>query len=321
MTKEISFARLSSLTRTWLEAGGQPTVELAAMEPTLWQDSGRSILDVIQLFAGAGYQVNLTTNGSTLTQYAAALAQSPVNKLRISWHSLDRKVYENITRGDYKTFLLGVQQAEKYGLPLCYNRILFHGLTDDIHQHLDIVDRQRSRIKFLELYITEQNKLHFGSYHTRIDEFLKIVESYPGIRREEDFTPGYATRSRYVWRTPNGGRVEFKVAETCKKLPVCTSCPYHKDCTEGFGEYFRVLPNGKAAFCYLRDDFDLPLFKGDAPDFPGLARQLEKTAGLEFATWVKKRSLRLILTTRCNYNCSLPQGEAIFCLGKRFRTL
>lgn len=320
MIQQIAFEQLSALSKAWLTVGGQPTVELAAMEPTFWKYGKRTILDVIQLFVDVGYLVNLTTNGSTLAQYAALLAQSSVNKIRISWHSLDPQSYNKITGGDYQNFLRGLQEAEKFGLSLCYNRILFRGLMDDIHQHIDIVDKQKSRIKFLELYITEQNMLHFSKYHADIYEFMKIVESYPGIRRKDDFTPSYAGRSRYIWQTPNGGRVEFKVSETCTKPSICTTCPYYQSCIEGFGEYFRVLPNGNVAFCYLRSDFDLPLFKGDTPDFARMADLLKKT-GIVFHTWVQKRTLRLILTTFCNYNCSLPGGEASFCLGKRFRSL
>lgn len=320
MIKELSFVRLSALAKEWLLQGGLPRVELAAMEPTLWQEGSHTFQDVISLFADMGYQVNITTNGSTLDQYAEDLAKLPIGKIRISWHTLDPQAYKKMTGGDYEIFLKGIHSCVEHGLPVCYNRVLFKGLTEDIARHIEIIDLQKARIKFLELYVTKHNSPFFGKYHLNSEEFLRMANQHPLLKRDETFLPNHAARSRHVWITPKGGRVEFKIAETCTKTVVCQSCPFSADCIEGFAEYFRVLPDGRAALCYLRNDFDVQLFKNDLPIFFETKRLLE-IAGIDFDRWVKHRSLRLILTSRCNYNCTLPEGEATFCLGKRFRSM
>lgn len=312
--------QISALAACWLREGGLPKVELAAMEPTLWHDGEYSFLDIASLLAERGFKVNLTTNGSTLARYADMLAQRPISKLRISWHSLEPALYEKMTGGDYGIFLEGIRRCEQLGLPLCYNRVLFKGYGRDILRHLEIVDRQRSRIKFMELYNTAQGSPFFDKYHMTMAEFLDIVEASPLLERDDVFKPEYAARARHVWRTPNGGRVEFKIAETCSKPPACGGCQFRDSCIEGFAEYFRVTPDGNAAFCYLRGDFDVRLFQNDEPDFSA-AEKLLRNTGINFKKWIKQRSLRLVLTSKCNYNCVFPGGETVFCLGKRFRML
>lgn len=315
---DISFTTLSMLAEEWLKHGGQPKVELAAMEPTLWKDDKYCFIDVINLFAGMGYKINLTTNGSTIAKYADTISNAPLNKMRISWHTLNSEIYEKMTGGKYDIFLEGIKICNQFNIPICYNRILFKNLTDDIEEHIKIVDEQGNRIKFLELYITHENKNFFENYHMGAAQFLALVDSLPLLKRVETYTPSHASRSRYVWETSNGGRVEFKIAETCIKPPTCFSCSLKEQCVEGFAEYFRVLPNGCASLCYLRNDFDIKIIENDRINMLPVKQTLNK-AGICFDEWIQQRSLRLILTSKCNYYCSFPKGEGRFCLGERFK--
>lgn len=95
----ISYGFLKNLAAAWLEAGGKARVDFAALEPTLWNDAGYNIINAIEIFTQLGYELNLTTNGSTLEKYARDLALASVSKIRVSWHTLNPDLFKTITGG------------------------------------------------------------------------------------------------------------------------------------------------------------------------------------------------------------------------------
>lgn len=143
MIRELSLEHLAALANAWLSRGGMAKVELAAMEPTLWRQDEHTFLDLIHIFAASGFQVNLTSNGSTLVHHTDALAHSPINKIRISWHSLDPQVYKKITGGNYIQFIRGIEKCMELGIDIVYNRVLLRGLTSDIPKHIELIDRKK----------------------------------------------------------------------------------------------------------------------------------------------------------------------------------
>lgn len=311
------FRKLLRLTEAWLSQGGMPRVELAGMEPTLWKEGDHDILDIVTELRTLGCKVNITTNGSTLKNFGKRLENSGINKLRISWHSLDPRLYQLMTGGNYDDLREGISICAQFPLKLSFNRIFIRGLTEDIEAHIRIIDTQRSSIKFLELYYTQENSEVYDAYHLGHDDFLKILGSIPALVDMPEEKPAHSSRMRNIWETQNGGRVEFKIAETRNIHALCENCRFKADCLEGFAEYARALPDGRLALCYLQPAHDFPVFEEDAPAF-GKISEFMDSQGMSFASWIREKSLRFILTTRCNYNCSLPDGSN-FCLGKRFR--
>ena len=82
-------------------------IELGALEPLLWKDENSNIVDLVSILSERGFQVNLTSNGQLLYKFADDLLLAGLNKLRISWHTMDPMLFKEISGGygDYNLFL------------------------------------------------------------------------------------------------------------------------------------------------------------------------------------------------------------------------
>ena len=309
----IDFPIMQLLSNAWLKIGGKPEIDIAALEPTLWRDGDKNICDLVYMLTSLGYKVNMTTNGSMLERYCQQLKHSGIQKLRISWHTLDKNIFQAITvMDDYDIFYRGILAAIDAGMDVCFNRILLKGYLDDLKDQVNFVDRYKLRMKFYDLYWTESIADIYHQFYITPQEALKTVEDECRLSPLENLASGKRERLRYIG--PMGGIIEYKISESAQKsLPICRSCRLKNDCIEGFGEYVRVYPSIKAGLCYLRTELDTSIIEKGEVSFSRL-EQLCEESGLSFQKLKTTTPLRLVLTSFCNFNCGFPYTDKSFCL-------
>lgn len=98
-------------------------------------------------------QVTLTTNGVLLTSYAKALYENGLDAVNVSLDTLDAAKYAQITGFDaLQDVLSGINEMEKYPVPLKINTVLQHGKNeDDWKQLIGLAKERPMDIRFIEM--------------------------------------------------------------------------------------------------------------------------------------------------------------------------
>lgn len=307
--KYLTFEKIVKLSDWWLGVSQAHVVEIAALEPLIWKDGNKNIIDVVKLLKDKGFTVTMTSNAAYLHKYAKLLKDAGLDLLRISWHSMNDNIYKLVTGGGkLDKLLIGLDAAIVENLNISINRVLMRGYTDDLIEHIAYINKHRLRLKLLDLYWTPDSAKDYDNYYISpqevLDDFVRL-----GIIRLINSMDEKHGRERVRYSTEKGGIIEYKLQSTVNRHMICQSCTKKNNCLEGFGDYFRVFPEGVASLCYLRQDLGVSIFNEDGSI--GIASEFIDDFLLEFLDTIP---LRLVLEGRCNFNCGFPKSINSWCL-------
>ena len=203
--------------------GGEPLVR----KNILW------LLKSLSRHVGEGLdELTLTTNGSQLNRYAAALVDCGVARINVSLDTLDSAKFKRITRGgELATVLAGIDAADRAGLKIKINTVALRGVNEDELE--DLIGFSHGRGFDLTLIETmpmgdtgsdrTEHYLPLSLVRARLAERFTLAEI-------SDRTGGPA---RYVRVAETGGRLGFitpmthNFCEACNRVRVtCTGTLY-----------------------------------------------------------------------------------------------
>jgi len=152
--------------------GGEPLVRLGLVE----------LVRMLACIPGID-DLAMTTNGTLLAQYAAALAQAGLKRVNVSLDTLRPERFRRITRrGDLAPVFKGIAAAREAGLvPVKVNTVVVRGLNDD-----EVVDFARLTLKddwhvrFIELMPLGANIAWAGNGYVSIGEVRRQIEDALG---------------------------------------------------------------------------------------------------------------------------------------------
>ena len=310
----MSLQHALAVGRAWLEAGGNPELDIAALEPLLWRDGTYRIGDLVWAMTDAGFSVAMTTNGQLLAQHAKTLAAAKLTKLRISWHSTVPQTFRQISAtGNYDAFLKGVNTAIEVGIPTTFNRLLLRGHTGDLVEHVAAIDSLRSKMKLYDLLWTPNMAGMYEQYYVNaIETANELLASLPKRALERS---GKMGRRRVQFQLENGGLIEVKESENIsRESEPCSACVVKDNCLEAFGDYVRVEPDLRLYFCYLRRDFGIDLATLlDRDSRSTLLEEIDLLTRGRAMQLVRHSSLRYIAVPMCNFNCGFPGSATSWC--------
>ena len=205
--------------------GGEPLVRRNIM----W------LIDRLGRHIGTGAldELTLTTNGSQLAKYAAALKAAGVRRVNVSLDTLDAKKFEAITRwGKLDKIIAGIDAASQAGLQVKINCVALKGINDDeIHDIVRWCGEAGHDLTFIEVMpmgeVGEQ---------MRLDQYwpLSMVRAELQTRwtlNEIDYDTGGP--ARYVECRETGAKIGFitpmthNFCETCNRVRLtCTGTLY-----------------------------------------------------------------------------------------------
>lgn len=306
----LNFEKIVSTARWWKEHDGLMQVEVAALEPLLWRDEARRVEHVVEALKTLGFRVSMTSNGSLLAKHARNLKMAGLDLLRLSWHSMSPDIYRKVTGGGHLEKLVdGIHAGIDCSLNMSINRVLLRGHTDDLAEQLAFIDRHQLRLKLLDLYWTQESDADYDRYYISPEEALdgSVRSGFLALNEDQGNQRG---RQRVRYSTPAKGVVEYKVKASARKSSaVCELCTRRSNCLEGYGDYFRVFPEGRSSLCYLRPDLAHTTFSEDTFVVP-----THQHWGQELRNSISTTPLRLVLEGRCNFNCGFPDTVASWCL-------
>lgn len=124
----LSFEEIVALVRL-LATMGVNRLRLTGGEP-LVRDSLPTLVEMLKSIAGIE-EVALTTNGVLLANQAQALKDAGLDRINVSLDSIDREIFQQITRRDELPRVLeGIQAGQEAGLPIRLNALAIKGVTE-----------------------------------------------------------------------------------------------------------------------------------------------------------------------------------------------
>lgn len=145
----LTFAEIERFARVCVKRFGFTSIRLTGGEPLV-----RAHLPLlVEKLAALDVDVALTTNGSTLSLHAQALADAGLSRINISLDSLRRDRFLELTRRDeLDRVLAGIDAAIDVGLsPVKINTVMMRGINDD--EVIDFARFGRERgviVRFIE---------------------------------------------------------------------------------------------------------------------------------------------------------------------------
>ncbi len=243
--------------------------------------------------AGDLDELTLTTNGTRLAEFAAALAEAGIHRINVSLDTLDRETFIRITRRDQLSAVLqGIEAARAAGLHVKLNIVALK--HDNLHEIPALIEFAHAR----EMDVSLIETMPLGEIEQdRTDQFASLTDlrdtlaSFWTLTDISDTTGG---PSKYVRVRETGGRLGFitplshtfcaacnRVRLTCTgRLYLCLGRDEHVDFRAAMragasdGELAALLRAGLArkpeAHDFIIRDF------GAAP---ALARHMSMTGG------------------------------------------
>ncbi|OPX57225.1 MAG: molybdenum cofactor biosynthesis protein A [Methanobacterium sp. PtaB.Bin024] len=212
-------------------------IRLSGGEPLIRDD----IVDIVSKISSLGFQdVSLTTNGILLEKYALSLKNAGLNRVNVSFDTLNPQTYRFITKSNYiDSVKRGIKKAVEVGLyPVKVNMVVMKGLNhDEIWDMFQFCKENGSILQIIELLKAEScpDSDFFDDYYYDIG----IIEKELNKKATDIKTrPFMQDRKKYFLE---GGEIE--VVRPMDNTEFC------KNCTR-----LRITPDGKLKPCLLRND-------------------------------------------------------------------
>jgi cyclic pyranopterin phosphate synthase len=212
----LTFEEITRVARICVERFGFNGIRLTGGEPTV-----RAHLPVlVEMLAGLGVDLAMTTNGATLRLLADDLQRSGLQRLNVSCDSLRRERFAEITRRDTLAQVLdGIEAALDAGLdPVKVNCVLMRGVNDDEVVDFAAFGRERGvGVRFIEFMPLDAD----GAWGPDVVvPATEVIERIDAVFPVEPVRRGTAPASRYRYRD---GRGEVGVIASVTQ-PFCGSC-------------------------------------------------------------------------------------------------
>jgi cyclic pyranopterin phosphate synthase len=223
----LSLEELQRLALGFIERG-ITKIRLTGGEPLVRRD-------VIELIAALGRQIGrgleeltITTNGTQLAEHADALARAGIRRVNVSLDTLDRGMFEQLSRRDRLPQVLeGIAAATNAGLAVKINVVALKGLNEaELPELIAWAHGQGHDITLIEV-------MPLGEVEDdRVDHYLPLVAVQDELERRWTLTPsGHSTGgpARYFDIAETGGRLGMITPLTnnfcagCNRIRVTTT--------------------------------------------------------------------------------------------------
>lgn len=199
---------------------GITKIKITGGEPLVRKDIAR-LVGMIHAVEGVA-SVTMTTNGVLLREHLEELVKNGLDAVNISLDTMNAAEYEQITgRDELKNVLAGIEAAEKTGLKVKVNTVLWdNACRDELFPILQLAKERNIDVRYIELMPIGEGKMGKGLSG---EEWLhRLRKQYPALC-EDDRVHGNGPAKYY--RIPGFcGSVGFinavhgKFCENCNRI-------------------------------------------------------------------------------------------------------
>jgi GTP 3',8-cyclase len=216
---------------------GIEKIRLSGGEPLVRDD----IVDIVSRIASLGFRdISLTTNGVLLSKYAKDLFKAGLNRVNVSFDTLNPETYKFITKRDYMGLARdGIKSAVEAGLnPVKVNMVVMKGInSSEIWDMFQFCRENGVVLQLIELLKTEncEESEILNEYHYDMEDLEEELTELSTKVKKRNFMQD---RKKYFIE---GGEIE--VVRPMDNTEFC------KNCTR-----LRITPDGRIKPCLLRND-------------------------------------------------------------------
>jgi GTP 3',8-cyclase len=216
---------------------GIDKLRLSGGEPLIRED----IIEILDRISAIGFKdISLTTNGILLGEYSDALVQAGLNRVNISFDTLNRDTYRFITKKDYMELAKkGIKKAVEAGLhPVKVNMVVMNGINEnEIWDMFQFCKENKVVLQLIELLKTDScsDKEFFDKYHYNMDEIENQLTKISDTIKTREFM-----QDRKKYFVDDG---EIEIVKPMDNTAFCQNCTR-----------IRITPDGKIKTCLLKND-------------------------------------------------------------------
>ncbi|HEK25462.1 MAG TPA: hypothetical protein ENO33_03675 [Hydrogenobaculum sp.] len=287
----------------------EKTVELASEEPFLYKYDKSTIVDLVDELKSLGFGVKITTNGSLLKPYLSKLI-GKVDRLRISFHSIRKDYYKEITGLDFKDRVQeGILQAKAMGFNVAVNRLLLPQYLDDFDEYLDFVIENSLDFKLLTGHFNFTGYL--GNEKQKLLKDITISKIYPKLSGSPyEITDGVSRKQVFPLLNKAKFILRKSIDEEISKFPFCLSCENLHKCKSSnclLPTAAKISPDYNLRFCSLKNSPAIDLNAVDIENISveNLSKYIQKQMH-KIGLYEDKGfyiPIRATITSKCNFKC------------------
>jgi len=215
---------------------GLRKVKITGGEPLMRSD----IVDVVSRISPSVREVSMTTNGSHLSEMAAALKAAGLARVNVSLHSLDPGTNERMCGVDMTARVVaGIEDAVEVGLnPVKVNMVVFRDINDDMIQPMmDFCGRVGAVLQLIE-YESDRDSARTSDFAKK---HFSLVPFEQGLAAASSQTTVNELHRRHRYLVPaNGTKVTVEIVRPMHNTEFCANCTR-----------IRVSSDGKLKPCLL----------------------------------------------------------------------
>lgn len=188
--------------------------KLTGGEPLLRDD----IHEIVYEIKPYTEEVSLVTNGFLLSRRAELLAESGVDRINVSLHSLREDTYRYITGGisGLREVLRGLEFSVNYGIKVKLNFLVMKSNVSEVPEVLRFAEKHGFDVNIIELIPLECPVEVYKREHVALDPVIRLLERIAVSKATKSF------QNRITYTLPSGVRVE--VVTGYGNPLMCTAC-------------------------------------------------------------------------------------------------
>ena len=233
---------------------GTKKLKFLGGEPTLVQ----WLPDIIRAIRSEfkNIDISVVSNGITQESVIMRLINSGIDRVNISLHGFDNRLFHEITHGtDGQLDLLfsSISLLQEHGKLGKLNYVILKGVNEQ--EFFDVINFANEHklvldvLNYIGTDVDEVARLRYS-----FEEIIDIISSKYVIKEKCKYINPYSLSSTRLFLEA-GGIVNLKTTElnSTDCFYSCSICKIKEFCTEGI-KAIRLTPNGKLRPCVFRDD-------------------------------------------------------------------
>lgn len=231
---EMSTDEILKITQVAL-ALGISRVKLTGGEPLLRPD----ILEIVEGIAALRglRDLSMTTNGTLLASKAEALRRNGLMRVNVNLPTLDFRSYRELTGGNLKDVLDGVEAAVESGLyPVKLNMLVLKDVNEaEIPRMINFAKRSGTVLQIIELEPINVKPAYYSKHHQPLNDVEAELE-----KQALDIETRVSMQNRRIYFLPDA---KVEVIHPIENTEFCERCTR-----------IRLTSDGKLKPCLMRND-------------------------------------------------------------------
>lgn len=186
----------------------------------------RDIVDIVRYIVESGGRTSMVTNGTLLEHYAHRLVDAGLERVNISLHSLDKEVFNKITRGNLGRVLRGIHAAIDAGLQVKLDYLVLSPNAGEYRRIIEFAEENGLDLNIIELIPIGMNMEEYRELHYPLDEIIKYLEEHSIRKYVREF------QLRPVYVLPSG--IKVSLIKGYGNPYLCAKCTRLRTTPEGY---------------------------------------------------------------------------------------